>query len=130
MYLKHFIGPTVAASSLFVSLLRNSHWWARASSLSRLHDHTQTHPTRQEYSRRVVSPSQRPLPDNTQLTTDRHPCFPAGFKPTILVSERPQTHALDRTATACGVLMLMYGRKHTSYKESTEAWLPAGGLLV
>jgi hypothetical protein len=25
-----------------------------------------------------------------------------GFEPTILVSERPQTHALDRTATGIG----------------------------
>jgi hypothetical protein len=28
---------------------------------------------------------------------------PLGFEPTIPVSERPQTHALDRTATAIGV---------------------------
>ena len=28
---------------------------------------------------------------------------PVGFEPTILVSERPQTHALDRTATGIGV---------------------------
>jgi hypothetical protein len=27
---------------------------------------------------------------------------PVGFEPTILVSERPQTHALDRTATGIG----------------------------
>jgi hypothetical protein len=27
----------------------------------------------------------------------------AGFEPTILVTERPQTHALDRTATGIGV---------------------------
>jgi hypothetical protein len=28
---------------------------------------------------------------------------PAGFEPTIPVSERPQTHALDRTATGIGL---------------------------
>jgi hypothetical protein len=28
--------------------------------------------------------------------------FPVGFDPTILVSERPKTHALDRTATGIG----------------------------
>jgi hypothetical protein len=28
---------------------------------------------------------------------------PAGFEPTIPVSERPQTHALDRAATGIGV---------------------------
>jgi hypothetical protein len=27
---------------------------------------------------------------------------PSGFEPTILVTERPQTHALDRTATGIG----------------------------
>jgi hypothetical protein len=27
---------------------------------------------------------------------------PVGFEPTILVSERPQTHVLDRTATGIG----------------------------
>jgi len=27
---------------------------------------------------------------------------PAGFEPTILASERPQTHALDRVATSIG----------------------------
>jgi hypothetical protein len=26
-----------------------------------------------------------------------------GFEPTILVSERPQTHALDRTVTGIGI---------------------------
>jgi hypothetical protein len=28
---------------------------------------------------------------------------PAGFKPTIPASERPQTHALDRAATGIGI---------------------------
>ena len=29
----------------------------------------------------------------TYNKTDRHPCPPAGFEPTIPVSERPETHA-------------------------------------
>jgi hypothetical protein len=50
-------------------------------------------------SGRVISPTQRPLPDDTQnsLETDIH--APRGFEPTIPASERPQTHALDRAAT-------------------------------
>ena len=36
--------------------------------------HTTTHGSRQDSSGRVISSSQRPLPDNTTLTTDRHPC--------------------------------------------------------
>jgi hypothetical protein len=31
---------------------------------------------------------------------------PVGFEPTILVSERPQTHALDRTATGIDSLLI------------------------
>jgi hypothetical protein len=31
---------------------------------------------------------------------------PAGFGPTILVSERPQTHGLDRAATGIGIFVL------------------------
>ena len=37
--------------------------------------HTTTHHSRQDSSRRVINPSQRPLPDNTHIhTTDKHPC--------------------------------------------------------
>jgi hypothetical protein len=45
---------------------RNSPQWARASSVSRLHDHTQTHHTRYDSSGRVIIPTQRSLLDNTQ----------------------------------------------------------------
>jgi hypothetical protein len=30
---------------------------------------------------------------------------PVGFEPMILVSERPQTHALDRAATGIGLII-------------------------
>jgi hypothetical protein len=30
---------------------------------------------------------------------------PVGFVPTILVSERPKTHTLDRTATGIGTVV-------------------------
>jgi hypothetical protein len=39
---------------------------------------------------------------NIQHSQDTHSHAPEGFEPTILVSERPQTHALDRTATGIG----------------------------
>jgi hypothetical protein len=53
---------------------RNSPYQTRTSSLSRLHDHTQTHHTRQYYSGRVISPTQRLLPDDTHHSqeTDIH----------------------------------------------------------
>ena len=36
------------------------------------------------------------------ITTDKQPCPPVGFEPTISASERPQTYALDRAATGTG----------------------------
>jgi hypothetical protein len=36
---------------------------------------------------------------------------PAGFEPTILVSERPKTHALDRKATGIGSVIIYSGYK-------------------
>ena len=60
--------------------------------------HTTMHHIRWDSSRQVISPSQRPLPDNTQhsqLTS-----MPSmGFEPTISAGEWPQTHSLDRAAT-------------------------------
>jgi hypothetical protein len=42
---------------------------------------------------------------HTTLTRDTRPCLPAGFEPAIPVSERPQTHALDRSTTGIGPIM-------------------------
>ena len=36
--------------------------------------HTTTHHSRKDSSGRVIRSSQRPLPDNTWLTTDKYPC--------------------------------------------------------
>jgi len=47
--------------------------WARASSISRLHDHIQTHYTWYDSSGRGISPTQGTLPDNTQ-NRERLPC--------------------------------------------------------
>jgi hypothetical protein len=48
--------------------------WAMASRLSIVSDHTQTHHTRYDSFGRVISPMNRPLPDNTQHSqrTDIH----------------------------------------------------------
>ena len=59
---------------------------------------TTTLHSRQDSSGRVISSSQRPLPDNTNAH-NKHPCpGGGGFEPTISAGERPQTYALDRTA--------------------------------
>ena len=71
---------------------------------SRLHSDT---PPLWDSSGRVISPTQRLLLDSKQHSqqTDIH--APTGFEPTIPACERPQTHALDRAATAIGNLRLM-----------------------
>ena len=43
----------------------------------------------------------------TTLKTDKYPCPPAGFEPTISAGERPQTYSLDRTATGTGIQTVM-----------------------
>ena len=67
--------------------------------------HTIPHHSRQNSSGRVISPSQRPLPDNTQHSqqTDIH-IPPMGFEPTSSAGERQQTYALDRAATGTSTL--------------------------
>jgi hypothetical protein len=97
----------------FFSQWRNSPPWARASSLSRLHDHRHTTLGRtplDEWSAR-----RRDL----YLTTHKH-CTrqtsmpPAGFEHTIPVSARPQTYAVDRVATGIGFTPDLLIWKHVS----------------
>ena len=65
--------------------------------------HTTTHYSRYDSSGRVISSSQRPLPDNTPNTHNRQTSMPpVGFEPMISAGERPQTDALDRAATGTG----------------------------
>jgi len=52
---------------------RNSLQWARASSLSRIHDQNQTRHCRQDSSARVISPTQRHL-HRQHTTHNRHSC--------------------------------------------------------
>jgi len=52
-------------------------YWAKACSISRIHDHTQTHRTQYHSNGRVISLTHRPLTDDTQHSqkTDFHvPC--------------------------------------------------------
>ena len=65
--------------------------------------HTTTHDSRWDSSGLVISPSQKPLPDSTALTTDKYQCSPVGSEPTISAGERPQTYALNRAATGTGI---------------------------
>ena len=65
--------------------------------------HTTTIHSLHDSSGRVISLSQRPVPDNTQHSKqDAHPYPPVGFEPTISAGERPQTFVLDRATTGTG----------------------------
>ena len=56
------------------------------------------------------SARRRDLYLTTRNIHNKHPCCLAGFEPTVLAGERPQTHALDRAATGIGI-SCMYGNK-------------------
>jgi len=100
---------------------RDSPQWARTSSLSRLHEHAQTHHTRQDSSGWVISPSQKHLPDTQHTTLTRHsqpyprrdsnPQFQqaSGRRPTLL------------TALPLGTALLCYRKPKlgTSYPLAT-----------
>ena len=63
---------------------------------------TITHHTQLDSTWRVIGPSQRPPPDNTQQSrkTDIHD--PAGYETAISGSEGPQNHAFESTAACFG----------------------------
>jgi hypothetical protein len=54
----------------------------------------------------MISPTQRPLPENIHNQNRETTMPPSGFEPTIPASERPQTHALHRAATGTGWKLL------------------------
>ena len=72
-----------------------------------IHEVSRSHTTnhgRYDSSGPMISPSQRPLPDNTQHSQQISMPL-VGFEPTIPANERPQTYALDRAASGISELM-------------------------
>jgi len=65
--------------------------WAKVSSLSRIHDHTQTHHSRYDSSGRVIRPSQRPLLDSTHHSGRIRTRSPSKWAAAHL-SPRPRGH--------------------------------------
>jgi len=51
----------------------------------------------------VSSPTQKPLPKNTQLSQQQTSMSPLGLEPTISAGGRPQTYASDRAANGTGI---------------------------
>lgn len=60
----------------------------------------QTQHTRQGFTRPVISPTLKPLSDNTQHSQERDLHALSGIKTSIPANERQQTHSLDHAATA------------------------------
>ena len=82
-------------SYFFFNFWRNSPQWARASSFTRLLDHTQRR-TAVGRTRLDEWPARRSDLYLTTLNNRQIFIPPLGFEPTISVGARPQTYALDR----------------------------------
>ena len=95
----------------------------RVLSLSRIHDHTQSYHSRQDSSGRVINPSQRLIPDNTQHSQQTDIRAPAAFEISIPAGERLQTHAIDHVASGIGTALryIMECDDITRYVKSGEA---------
>ena len=90
--------------------------------------HTTTRHSRQDSSGRVISSSQRPVPDNTHNTNNRLTSMPpVGFEPTISAGERPQTYALERADTGTGVVRLVVTWIQVWW-QNLRFWTPGGNF--
>ena len=103
VYRGSILGRFYCISSHFVCFV----FWATAPQWAQgllIHtvswSHTTTHHSQKDSSWRVISSSQRPLPDN--IHNRQKSMFPVGFEPTISAGERPQIYALDRAASGTG----------------------------
>ena len=85
---------------MFVCFWRDSPKCARASSFTRFLGHTTTHNRRYDYSGRVISPTQRPLPDNIQHSQQTNTHAPGGIR-THNLSRRAAAHLRHRPRGHC-----------------------------
>jgi len=67
----------------------------------------------------MISPSQRPLPDNTQYHNRQTSMPPVGFETTISAGARPYTYALDRAATGTGHPSILCRGKYVAVHSNT-----------
>ena len=81
-----------------------------------LHDHSQTQYKGYDSSGRVIRPSLRPVPDNTQDSQQTDINASVGFEPTNPAIHFPQTHGLDRTAN--GIVQVT-----VCVQQITDTWL-------
>jgi hypothetical protein len=95
----------------FVCMARQPYMGLGLLVSSRFHGHTHLRHTAVGRTPLDEGPAhRRDLYLTTHNTHKRQTSMPpAGFEPTILVSERPNTHALDRTATAIDYICILPG---------------------
>jgi len=74
--------------------------WGRASSITRFLDHTPQSVGLLWKSDQLVAETYNW--QHTTLTTDNHPCSPAGFQPTVSADERPQTYDIGQCFSTAG----------------------------
>ena len=81
--------------------------WATASSFTRFLDHTQRRTTVGRTPLDERSARRRDLYLTAHNTHNRQTSMPpVGFEPTVSAVERPQTYALDRTATGTSIIYI------------------------
>ena len=99
---------------MYFFLWRNALQWARASSLSGLHDDTQTHDTRLDSSGRVISPTQRDLYLTKHNTHNRQTSMPTSMPTAAFpASKQLQSHSSNRaTLRSAAVLILSTLNNH------------------
>ena len=93
------LAAAVNTSDTYIILpWRNIRQWAKASSLSRIHDHTQTHHALWDSSEWVISPTQRPLRGITQESQETGIHAPGGIR-----THNPSNRAAaDQAVTGTG----------------------------
>jgi hypothetical protein len=105
------------SNTILFPFRRNSPKRARAASFLRFLDHTQWHITFGRNPPDEWSARRSNLYLTTHNTHKRQKYMPpAGFEPHISASGRPQTLALDRSATNSGLRLLLLYRKSYLYR--------------
>jgi hypothetical protein len=68
----------------------------------------------------VISPTQRPLPDNTQHSQETNIHAPAECEPAIPARQQPKTHAFDRADTGTGIIIIINKTKQNKTKQQQQ----------
>ena len=115
MSISHLVSIFLMCFVCFVCFWSDSPHWAMASSFTRFLDHTQRRTTVGRTPLDEWSARRRDLYLTKHNTHNRQTSTPTvGFEPTISAGERPQTYALDRTATGAGSLCFKVGNSKRS----------------